>query len=531
MADGFFSKSAGQDRRKWLNDKASGAMGYVPPELRKWLEIADMMNPVSEIGRAGQSADKMMDPNLGGWERAAAGGDMLSSMAGVVAPVAVAKAAGMPAAQALQEAMLNASAGQRAGANYLMADESGAFGGFFAKTADHNALKRAEDMLSSGADRADIIKETGWFKGVDGKWRFEIDDSGATFKNAGDQTVSTLGDVLDHPELYKAYPDAKTTDLAVMGLDSGVRGQYMSGGRISGREAPSFGAIALANDTASGPGGKSTLMHEIQHGIQNKEGFDFGSNAELGPYQARNYAAAVKSAPDAIRARDDNWAWEGLREDGLPLWRATTLDSYENLTRRGSAGTLKPRDITGNSDWYTIGRDYVSANGQMPKKPGIARDDWLHGAAIRMRDSYLEGLGATERANMNRAIYEFPTPRDRKNAAARLDRKMDKVRTGAFEYGKIREKSAEYENLGSNKYRAHEAYMRNSGESEARNVQARLDMTPEQRAAQFPWDTTDTPFRDQIPGTAKAGQPLPDYMKSLTNPTKAQIRAWLEGQK
>jgi len=54
----------------------------------------------------------------------------------------------------------------------------GTFGGRLAKTADHSALGRAEDMAAQGMPREQIWNDTGWFQGVDGKWRFEIDDSG-----------------------------------------------------------------------------------------------------------------------------------------------------------------------------------------------------------------------------------------------------------------------------------------------------------------------------------------------------------------
>lgn len=54
------------------------------------------------------------------------------------------------------------------------------FAGRNAKTADTAALSRAEDMAAKGLPREQIWNDTGWFQGRDGKWRFEIDDSGAS---------------------------------------------------------------------------------------------------------------------------------------------------------------------------------------------------------------------------------------------------------------------------------------------------------------------------------------------------------------
>ena len=45
-----------------------------------------------------------------------------------------------------------------------------------AKTADMNALKQAKRMLRSGESIEEISKKTGWFVGMDGRWRFYIPD-------------------------------------------------------------------------------------------------------------------------------------------------------------------------------------------------------------------------------------------------------------------------------------------------------------------------------------------------------------------
>lgn len=47
-----------------------------------------------------------------------------------------------------------------------------------AANADLEALDAAEEMERRGVDAETIRQQTGWFRGRDGKWRFEIDDSG-----------------------------------------------------------------------------------------------------------------------------------------------------------------------------------------------------------------------------------------------------------------------------------------------------------------------------------------------------------------
>lgn len=57
------------------------------------------------------------------------------------------------------------------------------FAGQKASTANLEQLKNAQEMETLGADMESIRKATGWFKGRDGKWRFEIDDSEMEYRN------------------------------------------------------------------------------------------------------------------------------------------------------------------------------------------------------------------------------------------------------------------------------------------------------------------------------------------------------------
>mgnify|MGYP004655419087 CR=1 FL=1 len=60
------------------------------------------------------------------------------------------------------------------------------FAGVNARTANMQTLNRAQALEASGAAAEDIRRETGWFRGMDGKWRFEIDDSGMEYRADGD---------------------------------------------------------------------------------------------------------------------------------------------------------------------------------------------------------------------------------------------------------------------------------------------------------------------------------------------------------
>lgn len=65
-------------------------------------------------------------------------------------------------------------------------DRQYSFAGQKASTANLEQLKNAQEMETLGADMESIRKATGWLKGRDGKWRFEIDDSNMEYHRAGE---------------------------------------------------------------------------------------------------------------------------------------------------------------------------------------------------------------------------------------------------------------------------------------------------------------------------------------------------------
>lgn len=65
-------------------------------------------------------------------------------------------------------------------------EERYSFAGRNANRADREALAKAEEMERAGEDAEQIRQETGWFRGADGLWRFEIDDSIMEYDPTGD---------------------------------------------------------------------------------------------------------------------------------------------------------------------------------------------------------------------------------------------------------------------------------------------------------------------------------------------------------
>lgn len=76
--------------------------------------LNQIFNPVEAIGQSMRAGREMMAPNASGYDRLASLGDMLSGVAGVVAPVAAGVRAGVPAATSLMEGLLGGSPTQQA---------------------------------------------------------------------------------------------------------------------------------------------------------------------------------------------------------------------------------------------------------------------------------------------------------------------------------------------------------------------------------------------------------------------------------
>ncbi|MCM8598964.1 MAG: hypothetical protein NFW04_09950, partial [Candidatus Accumulibacter sp.] len=166
------------------------------------------------------------------------------------------------------------------------------FAGQQADTANHHELSHAQQLLAAGADADEVRQQTGWFKGADGKWRFEISDDQAKLKKPfpskaqrwGDVEESVfpslldrgkvgvkVGDLLDHPALFAAYP--KIADIPVTTKEG-------SGASYSRANSIDPATIRIGEDEPM-YAVRSLLLHEIQHGIQSIEGFATGGSRAL----------------------------------------------------------------------------------------------------------------------------------------------------------------------------------------------------------------------------------------------------------
>ena len=151
-------------------------------------------------------------------------------------------------------------------------------------------LSVAKDMEKNKKKAKTIKAATGWERGADGKWRYEMPDVVLRDpKEWVNKKTLTLSDIVEkpndlfkeYPELFDAYPELK--DMKIL------KGRAKSGGVFYNNAITlNLGyireAIKSGWDTyykTSTRLLKATLVHEVQHYIQEQEGFAQGGNSEM----------------------------------------------------------------------------------------------------------------------------------------------------------------------------------------------------------------------------------------------------------
>jgi GNAT superfamily N-acetyltransferase len=406
------------------SDAAANAVNYYRDQLT--------YSPRSEAGQSGMAAvGEAMAPIGEAMDYAASGaGDYIYDKTGSPALAAAAYSAPTAALELLglkgvNQLSKSGKLGQPLefgdiGSGGVGSKQRGIFAGVKAKGADLKRQAAAEELAKRGVGRDQIWKDTGWFNDVDGNWKFEIDDSlneelglGADIDPSQFKQLKEYGGIpqpqlLPHQRLYEAYPDAK--DIRVQPID-GSKAYYNPRTDQIG-----IGSELLDDGSARAvSAAESANLHELQHAIQEREGFAKGGNLD----------SFDKIDPVAVRQAETVKGWI----------EATGMSADELMKGKPPAG---------------LGNEWLKST-----KPWAERPEFL--------------------AKMKEDAY-----------------------------------------FGANPF---ESYQRLAGEAEARNVQTRMDYTPEQRQAAAPWTTLDVPESELIVRGNSNGP-----MMSSGNDIKSAIR-------
>lgn len=177
------------------------------------------------------------------------------------------------------------------------------------KTYRMDNLKVAEEMERGKKDAKAIKLATGWERGADGKWRYEMPDAkikdmkdiggGNIVKRFDDDMLwndGKLTDVIDAPGLFEAYPQLKDVRIDTDAIMN---------------DMPSNGVYNAKTNTITIHADElkymnSILNHEIQHAIQHIEGFARGGSPRLirGEVKKNDDYNSYKSLAGEVEARN-----------------------------------------------------------------------------------------------------------------------------------------------------------------------------------------------------------------------------------
>lgn len=335
------------------------------------------------------------------------------------------------------------------------------FAGESALNADNKMLQKAKEMYDDFESSEDIRKETGWHRGTDGKWRFEIDDSqmkvftdgDALFRKAHPEYVrlqdlyekfwkgdisdaeqkeltdlnetwgsekarlhtrllrgnAYLADIIQHDVLFENYPQLSEVTVKIGDLDglNGANGAYV----VNGSE------IRIDEDlfkdeyrTAKRDG---TLVHEIQHAIQDIEEFAKGANLDTLSVASDRTEAKATTASYRYEAASDNLL-DALEEVGYFDKYGDDVDitSEDELARIKNEYKGSDSKIEKLVDEFEEQRkQYDEVNGKSRDLRNMSAKDFYKYAAgeVEARDSANRLNYNSEERRANRPDIDSPT--------------------------------------------------------------------------------------------------------------------------
>ena len=229
-------------------------------------------------------------------------------------------------------------AGERGAAAADKADE---------RTFRMDNLSVARKMEEEKKDAKAIKMATGWERGADGKWRYEMSDAkikdtmdvggGHIVKRYEDDMLwngGKLSEVIDAPELFKAYPQLKDVRIET----DAIMNDMPSNGEYNAKT----NTITIHADELKYM--NSILNHEIQHAIQSIEGFDRGGSPRLVRGEIKKRLAEVTKQIRQLRAEGREDEAKAIVEKNRGLYNAyqanDDYNSYKSL-----AGEVEARNV------------------------------------------------------------------------------------------------------------------------------------------------------------------------------------------
>jgi len=225
-----------------------------------------------------------------------------------------------------------------------------------------DSLDTAKVMAAAGKDSEEIRAVTGWFPGkYDGKMRWELPDDAVSLDtrewlNIDSNFPTKLGDLLNHNDLFEAYPEA--SEIEVLRYDDFGKG----GGEFDGINTITIGKKGGYSESEF----LSTLLHEVQHWIQSKEGFAKGGDSRMAfadPRMGLGSKEGIRAATKILKRILGNMRKPlSIKEFAKSAWQSDVVtseieESYKDYLKTTKKAALdynleKLAQETAAKEWY-----------------------------------------------------------------------------------------------------------------------------------------------------------------------------------
>lgn len=164
------------------------------------------------------------------------------------------------------------------------------------------SLEEAKELDSKNIQNEKIWLKTGWFKDKNGQWKFEVSDKNMNLKdnlNIQENTEYKLSDLIEHDSLFRLYPELENLK---------VRFKNYASNSTNGSYNKIDDIISINNKLiGSNRNVEGTLIHEIQHKIQNIENFENGSNTKYSRLQYYNSLGEIEASNTKDRFEQEKY--------------------------------------------------------------------------------------------------------------------------------------------------------------------------------------------------------------------------------
>ncbi len=135
-----------------------------------------------------------------------------------------------------------------------------------------NSYNNAINLAKQKINNEQIRQKTGWFQDKNGDWKYEFSDKDMALKNIKIQNDKTykLGDILEHDTLFTLYPEVENYKVEI---NDNIKANASFDRK---NNTITINSKLIKNNKSL----EGTLIHEIQHAIQNIENFERGTSTK-----------------------------------------------------------------------------------------------------------------------------------------------------------------------------------------------------------------------------------------------------------